>query len=165
MPIIDSHWKGRYECNEFGPSKEFDSTAKRNYRAVTIVATAESKRKASTTNESARNRLRAVSCEHNDANLTLDNGKNTNQHMYYKNQLYRKICNFCQSNIHYNECMVQHYVRDHPDFEVPISRMSPEMVKLLKKQEDRHQIKNKKITGLCYFCEDEKSFSKLGWQR
>lgn len=61
---------------------------------------------------------------------------------------------------------VPHYVKNHTGREVPVSRLSPQMAIRLKNQgEIFKRDAAKKITGLCYFCENTKSFDKLGWQR
>lgn len=97
-----------------------------------------------------------------DANITLVLGKNTNRDMHGKNPLYA-ICIYC--NTKFNGSLVQHYVKNHPDREVPISRLSPHMATRLKEQvEIFHQDDKMKITGLCYFCDEMKTFLKFGWQ-
>lgn len=104
-----------------------------------------------------------------DANSTLVDGKNTEAQMYWNSPLYRRLCKFCNKKVLLTNSamsMVQHYKKCHPDREVPISRMSPQMAQELKLQTQAFQLgEGKTITGLCYFCEEEKSFKKRGWQR
>lgn len=113
-----------------------------------------------------------VSCDQNEtldddesfasANSTWAIGKNTNKLMYGKNPLYQTLCIYC--NERFSGSVVQHYVKNHLDYEVPISRLSPSMAKRLKSQIEFHQNGKRKITGLCYFCEENQSFSsKFGW--
>lgn len=116
-----------------------------------------------------------VSCDQNEAlndndvdddeqlNSTLKLGKNTNQNMHGKNSLYRTMCHFCKDKV--KGSMVQHYRKKHSDREVPIARMSPEMAKVLRMQGNAFQKNDQnKITGLCYFCEENHTFLKFGWQ-
>lgn len=110
-----------------------------------------------------------VSCDQNEtldddesfasANSTWAIGKNTNKLMYGKNPLYQILCIYC--NEKFSGSVVQHYVKNHLDYEVPISRLSPSMAKRLKSQIEFHQNGKKKITGLCYFCEENQSFSSM----
>lgn len=115
-------------------------------------------------------RNRAVSIDQNnilddsyDPNSTLVIGKNTKREMYGKNSLCG-TCIYCNKKFHGS--IVQHYVNNHSDREVVISRMSPDMAMQLKQQvESFHQDKKKRITGLCYFCEEKKAFAKDYWQK
>lgn len=94
----------------------------------------------------------------------LDFDKNTKKVMYGKNPLYKTLCIYCNKN--FSGSIVQHYVKNHPDNEVPISRLSPQMAKQLKKQKEIFEQSSKnKISGLCYFCEEKQRFLKFGWQR
>lgn len=98
-----------------------------------------------------------------DANSTLVVGKNTKQQMYGKNPLY-KTCIHCHKK--FAGSIVQHYVKNHPDHEVPISRMSPQMAQRLKRQTEIYKIgAGQKISGFCYFCEETKCCAKFNWQR
>lgn len=75
-----------------------------------------------------------------------------------------RMCVYCKETV--TGGIVQHYVKNHPDREVHASRLSPRMVKRLKEQvEIFRQDDNKKITGLCYFCEKSQCCTKTGWQK
>lgn len=90
--------------------------------------------------------------------------KNTDRNMYYAKELYKTLCLFCNEN---HRFLVSHYTKKHSDFEVFISRPSPKMVnriKLQKLDEFKYDSETKKITGICYFCEEVKSFHKNGWE-
>lgn len=100
---------------------------------------------------------------HDDANSTLVMGKNTKKFMHAKNGLYQELCIYCDRK--FSGSLVQHYVNNHPDCEVPISRLSPQMAERLKKEGEIHRNRKKIITGLCYFCEEKPSYMKFGWQR
>lgn len=98
-----------------------------------------------------------------DPNGTLLMGKNNKQHMYAANPLY-KTCIYCNKKFTGN--IVAHYVKVHPDHEVPVSRLSPQMAVRLKSQTEIFKSDAaKKIAGLCYFCEERKCCRKNDWQR
>lgn len=86
--------------------------------------------------------------------------KNTNRKMHAKNELYRTLCQLCNLNERY---LVNHYVNQHPDSEVFISRPSPKMAKQLRLQKEQFDIARGKISGFCYFCEDTKCMYKHKW--
>lgn len=86
--------------------------------------------------------------------------KNIDRNMYYSNTVYNKLCLLCNKGARY---LVPHYVRDHPDSEVFISRVSPRMADLLGKQSlQRNLPTNCSIT--CAFCEEgSKTMYKHNW--
>lgn len=96
-------------------------------------------------------------------NVASSEAKNTDYFVYYKNKTYQ-TCLYCTNK--FSGTLAQHYAKSHPEHEVPISRLSPEMSMKLKmqctifKKDDA-----KKITGLCYFCEEERCALKVSWQR
>lgn len=103
--------------------------------------------------------------EDDELNSTLSRGKNTKPDMFGKNNLYRVMCIYCSQKLKPKESMVLHYRRNHSDREVPISRMSPEMVQRLRFQNDTFEKDDfKKTSGFCYFCEENHKFLKFGWQ-
>lgn len=86
--------------------------------------------------------------------------KNTIPEMYAKNNLYRTLCVLCNRNERY---LVAHYAKQHPKYEVLISRPSPKMAKKLRLQSEIFEIQNKKIKGICFFCEEKKNMAKYNW--
>lgn len=110
-------------------------------------------------------RRKTMSYDHREQSNDEDGStreQNTNQEMFAKNSLYRTQCIYCNTNCLH---LVQHYQKCHPDCEVPISRMSKWMVQHLKAGNEIFERNDKKkITGLCYFCQEKRSFSKNGWQ-
>lgn len=86
--------------------------------------------------------------------------RNTDPNMFYANNLYKTLCIFC------NKCtphLVPHYVKEHPNHEVIISRVSQTMAQSIRAQSQSFQNHRNKITGICYFCQSEKSFTKQSW--
>lgn len=57
--------------------------------------------------------------------------------MHAKNGLYQELCIYCDRK--FSGSLVQHYVNNHPVYEVPISRLSPQMAERLKKQGEIHR--------------------------
>lgn len=110
------------------------------------------------------NRMEVRMDNADDPNETLLIGKNNKQQMYGANPLYR-TCIYCPKKFTGN--IVAHYVKAHPEHEVPVSRLSPQMAMRLKGQLElfKKDAKTKKISGLCYFCEEMKCSSKHDWQR
>lgn len=95
--------------------------------------------------------------------MELDDGRrNTNSQMYAMNTMFQDLCVFC--NKQYKRSLVQHYVQQHPDHEVPISRPSPTMAKKLRKKLIKHRLVGNKIVGKCVFCEEEKPVVKSHWE-
>lgn len=87
--------------------------------------------------------------------------KNTDIQMYVTNDDYhKKWCQLCKKpQTHF----VSHFVREHPEHEVPISRPSPTMAKKLRQQAQTFTQIQGKLTGLCWFCEESKSLPKYRW--
>lgn len=88
--------------------------------------------------------------------------RNTNKQMHPKNTLYQTLCVFCNQN--YQVRLVSHYVTTHPQFEVPIARLSPSMAERLRAQTHDFKRANGKTVGLCYFCEEDKGCTTNGWE-
>lgn len=96
-------------------------------------------------------------------NGTLLIGKNNKRYVYGANPLY-KTCIYCPKKFTGN--IVAHYVKAHPEHEVPVSRLSPQMAMRLRSQtETFKKDAAKKIAGLCYFCEERKCCCKYDWQK
>lgn len=95
--------------------------------------------------------------------LKEDNGfgRNTDQQMFPKNNLYRTLCVRCNEN---RAQLVMHYVNVHGNYEVPIARPSPSMADKLRLQSLAFKKVNKKILGVCIFCEEDKGMMKLNWE-
>lgn len=90
--------------------------------------------------------------------------KNVDRSMHSTNKLYKSLCLLCNENHRY---LISHYSKTHPGNECFIARPSPQMVNRIKQQkidEFRFDKSLKKITGICYFCEEEKTFSKSVWE-
>lgn len=90
--------------------------------------------------------------------------KNTNYAVHCgANSMYMKLCLLCNKN---DRHMVQHFIKMHPDREVFVSRLSPEMMARLKKQKMPEFARDgNKIRGICFFCAEEKSFTITSWER
>lgn len=115
--------------------------------------------------EGKLSRRNTVSCARNDGiYASLLAAKNTDYNIFYKNTRYQTVCLYCTDK--FTGSLVQHYVKSHSDREVPISRVSPEMSMRIKRQiEIFTKDQDKKISGLCYFCEEQKLALKVSWQR
>lgn len=103
----------------------------------------------------------------NMTSVSSEHRKNTDRNVYYSNSLYKRLCLLCDKRTP-GGSVVTHYVKEHPDHEVLISRPSPEMVNRIKQQKfDEFQFHNlsKKITGICYFGEENKTFTKPSWEK
>lgn len=100
----------------------------------------------------------------NDKNIASSSTpKNTNWQMYYKNKIYQ-TCLYCTNK--FAGSLAHHYAKSHSDREVPVSRISPEMAMHLKMQTQIFKKDaEKKITGFCYFCEEDRCGLKVTWQR
>lgn len=133
---------------------------KRTERTVSFAFTKAMERR----HAAIRNTVTYDRSEISDGAEDAEDVKNTNKQMHRKNPLYQTLCIYC--NQKFSGSIVQHYVKNHPNDEVPISRLSPRMAERLKKQSEIFRPNGKnKITGLCYFCEEKQSFIKFGWQR
>lgn len=86
--------------------------------------------------------------------------KNTNREMYLKNNLFRTLCVLCNRNERH---LVAHYSKEHPRYEVFVARPSPNVADKLRLQIAYFKLHNKKITGICVFCEESKNMSKYNW--
>ncbi|XP_031631945.1 uncharacterized protein LOC116346154 [Contarinia nasturtii] len=86
--------------------------------------------------------------------------KNTNLNMYIKNPFYETLCIYCNTHHKY---LVAHYVKNHRDHEVPISRLSPKLSQRLRAQTDNFQMESNKIEGFCFFCDRTRSMPKGHW--
>lgn len=90
--------------------------------------------------------------------------KNTDQEMYSKNPLYKSWCLFCDSKD--EPFLVLHHMKNHPNHEFPISRVSPTMAQLIREKKNLKFTKEKdKISGTCVFCEIFKTMTKSGWEK
>lgn len=86
--------------------------------------------------------------------------KNTDKIMHAKNDWFRKWCILCNEPQKY---MVVHYVKEHQNYEVLISRPSPTMAQKFRDQAlEFLKIKNK-IVGICLFCDENKCMDKHQW--
>lgn len=88
--------------------------------------------------------------------------RNTNQQIFAKNHMYRTLCVFCNQN---QRNLVCHYVNEHPDDEVPIARPSPTMADSLRQQSLTFEKVDRKIFGICIFCEERKGMIKGHWEQ
>lgn len=86
--------------------------------------------------------------------------KNNDKNVHVKNNFYRSLCMLCETK---GKQLVQHYVKQHSEYEVFISRPSPIMADRMRLQKDHFVISDNKISGPCFFCEDEKSMTKSNW--
>lgn len=90
-------------------------------------------------------------------------GKNTNQEMHSSNLLCRS-CFLCDTKKEPH--LVIHYQKHHPNHEIPIARPSPQMANRLRiQQNEKFKLKNGLVSGICYFCETNKSMTKPNWAR
>lgn len=102
---------------------------------------------------------RIVACVETEKRSTSES-RNIFSEMYAKNDLYQTLCTLCNRNERY---LVAHYARQHPNHEVVISRPSPNMAKKLRLQTQLFEMQNKKITGICFFCEEIKNMARYNW--
>lgn len=86
--------------------------------------------------------------------------KNTNAEHHSKNTLYNSLCIYCGASERF---LVRHYVKQHPEHEVPIARPSPEMVNKIRSQVEVFLIEGVKIKGMCYFCDETKEIRRPNW--
>lgn len=86
--------------------------------------------------------------------------KNICIEMYGKNDLYRSLCMLCNRNERY---LVAHYVKQHAKNEVLISRPSPQMANKIRSHCELFEMQNRKIKGMCFFCEEKRNMSKYNW--
>lgn len=86
--------------------------------------------------------------------------KNIDRNMHFSNELYRTLCVLCNKNERF---LVAHYANRHQDQEVFIARMSPAMTNAIRKQSQPFELRNNKITGFCFFCEEFKTMAKNSW--
>lgn len=89
-------------------------------------------------------------------------GQNTNRQMFAKNNSYRTLCVFCnETRAH----LVLHYANKHPNYEVPIARPSPPMADKLRLQNFTFKKVDRKLLGICIFCEEKKAMTKDHWEQ
>lgn len=92
--------------------------------------------------------------------------KNTNIQMYTASPKFNKSCVICKIDVKH-ELLSYHYVREHPDSEVYISRISPKMMKIGSdgKETVEHVPSSKRtlLKALCLFCEANKAFQRDYW--
>lgn len=89
--------------------------------------------------------------------------RNTNREMHFQSSSYRTACLLCGKN---DPFMVNHYMQDHPEHEVLISRMSPAMTERLRLQNGEFKMIGKgEIKGICYFCEEIMAMKRSCWER
>lgn len=87
--------------------------------------------------------------------------RNINKNMHAANIKYKWKCILCSRfDLH----VVNHYVNEHTDAEVLISRPSPEMAKMLRSQSTSFRLEKKHLVhGICYFCGVNETFHKSFW--
>ena len=96
--------------------------------------------------------------------------KNIHQRHCASNVHYLTRCLLCPSKVNKTN-IVSHYVNDHPDREVFISRPSPKMVeRLLSTRSPRALVRSDKskrieFTHFCYFCEGDLTKTSHIWER
>lgn len=93
--------------------------------------------------------------------------KNIHRRHYASNVHYLTRCLLCPSKVNKMN-IVSHYVNDHPDREVFISRPSPKMVeRLLSTPSPRALVPSAKseFTHFCYFCEGDLTKTSHLWER
>lgn len=97
---------------------------------------------------------------------TNANSENGNKNIYAKRSENKSKCRIC-GQVMIGRLMVSHYVKNHPNSEVLISRLSPKMAKKVRDQSVRFRFERAgvrtAIVGLCYFCGEEKMFQKSYW--
>lgn len=96
--------------------------------------------------------------EQNDQNLQIR--RNTNPEQHAKNPLFQNMCWYCGKN---EKFLVSHYVKQHPELEVPIARPSVEMADQIRIHAGHFEMEQRKITTKCYFCEETKQMTKHHW--
>lgn len=74
-----------------------------------------------------------------------------------------KRCKICDKYFNTPTKLVAHYVRDHPDADVYISRITPTYGSLVKNGTFDAIIADKKIKSVCPFCEKVESFVQSKW--
>ncbi|XP_055326720.1 RE1-silencing transcription factor-like [Sitodiplosis mosellana] len=96
-----------------------------------------------------------------DKLVNIVHRRNTDQRMYVKNEdFHKKWCGLCKKP---QKHFVPHFVREHPESEIPISRPSPTMANLLRQQAQKFTQHKGSLTGICLFCEESKSLPKYRW--
>lgn len=90
--------------------------------------------------------------------------KNIHKEVYASNSKYALQCFVCNKTAKY---LVNHYVREHPDSEVYISRLSPPIA-VAAKTININQIvnsMNQLVNGFCYFCEQNVKHAESYWPK
>lgn len=104
-----------------------------------------------------------IKCD-NSAEQSAPMTKNTHHEMYPTNTLYKTWCLLCNSKK--NLFLVAHYTTNHPEYEIPIARPSPDMAIRIRDESKLQFTKsNNKITGMCVFCETTKNIPKSEWAK
>lgn len=101
---------------------------------------------------------------HPKAQQLVQMPKNTNIEMYASNTKYNRLCVICNKAV-YQLCY--HYISQHPQSEVYISRISPKMRKIAiegnQPVEYSTTMKISLLKAICLFCEKHKSFTLDDW--
>lgn len=87
--------------------------------------------------------------------------KNTNKQVHLTSTFFDKLCIFCDKN---ENNLVAHYIKQHPNYEVPIARPSPVMAHRMRQQLEAFKKTGPMISGFCYLCEGAKTMRKYGWE-
>lgn len=106
-----------------------------------------------------------IKCENSaEQSAMVIQRKNTHNEMYPTNTLYKAWCLLCDSKK--NQFLVIHYLKNHPEYEIPIARPSPDMASRIREEQKLKFTKSKgKINGMCVFCETTKNMPKPEWAR
>lgn len=140
-----------------GKSKEDNKKSKRSSESSKTVD--QESQNVSNTDEHAKNTVVSINSTENSSIQSTP--KNTDPERNAKNTAYQKLCLFCDTE---SNQLVSHYVNQHPEHEVPISRPSPELAELLRSQEASFTIGAVVIEGICYFCDEAKTMTKSDWE-
>ncbi|XP_031625984.1 uncharacterized protein LOC116342487 [Contarinia nasturtii] len=138
-------------------SRNFKQVAKADYETKMKLAKAMKKRQSAIRKTICIPRIKVEEFDNERRNTS-----NTNSQMYAMNKMFHELCIFCDKKC--KRSLVQHYVQEHPNLEIPISRPSPAIAKKLRLQPMKHTLINRKILGKCVFCEEDKSFAKSHWE-
>lgn len=86
--------------------------------------------------------------------------QNTDQKMHAANDKARKWCVICKKP---QKHLVAHYIKMHAEYEIPISRPSPQHADQLRQQRHKFTHAKSMINGICLFCDEMKSLAKNRW--
>lgn len=87
---------------------------------------------------------------------------NNDKKMFYSNFLYKSMCLLCGCS---DKNLAIHYARKHPDTEVFISRLSPNMATRIRSQQHDFVRIGGRIHGFCFFCEELKRMKTDEWKK